>query len=55
MLLEFDFEGDFKDSCSGKKVKLVQAGVEDVELTTERGNTAACFNGNSFMEVCWIA
>ncbi|KAK2166207.1 hypothetical protein NP493_1332g00043 [Ridgeia piscesae] len=54
MLLEFDFEGDFKDSCSGKKVKLVQAGVEDVELTTERGNTAACFNGNSFMEIPFL-
>ena len=54
MLLEFDFEGDFKDSCSGQ-VKLFQAGFENVGLTTENGNTAACFNGNSFMEVCWIA
>ena len=49
LLLQFDFENGFEDRCHN--ARLVQRGSTPVELLTKRGNTAACFDGNAFMEV----
>ena len=49
LVLQYDFESGFEDSCQSSS--LIQRGDTDVTLKEEGGNTVACFDGSSFMEV----
>ena len=49
LLLQFDFESGFKDSCINSP--LIQKGTTDVTQELQKGNNVACFDGTSSMEV----